>query len=269
MSTYVIGDVQGCYDQLLRLLDAVHFDDKKDFLWFTGDLVNRGPKSLEVLRFVSSLPCALSVLGNHDLSLLALAYTDITLKKHTLDKVLSAPDREPLLAWLLKQPLLFEDKSQNTILVHAGIPPGWNTSEAKTYAHEVENCLQSDSFKDLLRNMFGNTPNAWDPNLSGWDRFRFIINALTRMRFCTQRGELDLTYKGNIENAPPDLIPWYKLRKTSASTPTILFGHWASLQGKADASHVIPLDTGCFWGGSLTALRLEDNQRFITDCQDI
>lgn len=266
MSTFVIGDVQGCYDQLVKLLTTIHFEPEKDTLWFTGDLVNRGPKSLEVLRFVCNLPSAITVLGNHDLTLLALAYTDLSITNHTLDAILAAHDREELLTWLRHQPLIYEDKTFNTVLVHAGIPPQWTLSQAKLHAAEVELCLRSDQFKELLRHLFGNSPNFWEPTLTGWDRYRFIINALTRMRFCDAHGRIDLTYKGDLASAPAHLKPWYKVMQRTNNDPVVLFGHWAALTGEVDVPCATGLDTGCYWGGTLTALRLEDRKRFTVSC---
>lgn len=266
MSTFVIGDVQGCYDQLLELLCLIDFSPQQDSLWFTGDLVNRGPKSLEVLRFVSSLPHAMTVLGNHDLTLLALAYTHKPILKHTLTPILLADDREMLLTWLRKQPLFYENLHFNTVLVHAGIPPQWSIGQTKEFAKEVEDYLCSGHFTDLLENMFGNDPSYWDANLTGWERMRFIINSLTRMRFCEPNGKLNLSAKGNLESASSTLIPWFNFPR-HWQNKRILFGHWAALEGKTTQPQAIALDTGCYWGRSLTALRLEDNQLFSVNCK--
>lgn len=268
MATYAIGDVQGCYDELQALLAKIDFNQSSDTLWFTGDLVNRGPKSLEVLRFVSQLPNVICVLGNHDLTLLALAYTSLSLKHHTLDDVLQVPDRDVLLDWLRNLPLLYQSEKFNCVMVHAGISPQWSISEAQKYANEVEHLLRRDTYKDLLKNMYGNEPNRWDPKLEGWDRYRFIINALTRLRFCDEDGDIDLSYKGNVADAPPHLIPWFEfpLRNNTKNTK-IIFGHWAALEGRTNVSHVEALDTGCFWGGCLTALRLEDGVKFSVSCK--
>lgn len=267
MSTYAIGDVQGCFDELQTLLTLVDFNPNKDTLWFTGDLVNRGPKSLEVLRFISKLPGVVTVLGNHDLTLLALAYTDFPITKHTLQTILDAPDREELLTWLRLRPLLHYDAIKNYVLVHAGFPPYWNLQETQQYALEVESCLQSSQFPELLTQMFGNDPKRWDPSLKGWPRLRFIINALTRLRFCDQLGNIDLTYKGKIASAPPSLLPWFAVPNRATQKERILFGHWAALEGHTSEPNVFALDTGCFWGGSLTALRLEDGKKFATPCK--
>lgn len=266
MATYVIGDVQGCYDPLRWLLKHINYNDDQDDLWFTGDLVNRGPKSLEVLRFVKTIPRVICVLGNHDLSLLALAYTDIKLHKHTLNNILEAEDRDSLLTWLRYLPLIHQDSQQNFTLVHAGIPPAWTLLEALQYAAEVETILQGPTFKDLLNSMYGNDPADWQTSLTSWDRYRYIINALTRMRFCNDDGSLDLSYKGTLEQAPQHLKPWYKIPDRKTQGEKILFGHWAALEGKVDVKNVYPLDTGCVWGETLTALRLEDREFFSVSC---
>ena len=178
MSVYVIGDIQGCYDSLMGLLELIKFDDSQDKLWFAGDLVNRGDKSLQTLRFIKSLGKKTKVvLGNHDLSLLALAYTDTPIKKHTLDDILNAADREELLNWLRHQKLCYFNKKRQVVLAHAGIYPKWNIQEALTYAKELEQVLRSDSFIDFLNHMFGSQPSSWEPNLQSWDRMRFITNS--------------------------------------------------------------------------------------------
>jgi bis(5'-nucleosyl)-tetraphosphatase (symmetrical) len=265
MATYVIGDIQGCFDQLQALLKLCKFDANKDTLWLTGDLVNRGPKSLEVLRFVQALPKCISVLGNHDLTLLALAYTKLPIKQHNLNAILDAPDREALLTWLRKCPLLFEDEAFNCVLVHAGFPPQWSTEQAKQYAIEVETCLRGANFALLLENMYGNHPNLWSDQLSGWDRYRFIINALTRLRYCNKDQSLNHSYKGKPALAPPDLLPWFQF-PLKKGNKKILFGHWAALQGQTHVPNIEALDTGCFWGGALTALRLDDGKRMAVSC---
>ncbi|MBA2655219.1 MAG: symmetrical bis(5'-nucleosyl)-tetraphosphatase [Gammaproteobacteria bacterium] len=265
MPTYAIGDVQGCYEALRALLDKIEFSPSHDTLWFAGDLVNRGPQSLEVLRFVSKLPHVVSVLGNHDFTLLALAHTDIDIP-HTMHDILKAPDRADLINWLRHRPLFYHDEMANYVLVHAGITPQWTLSLAQKYAKEVEACLRSAQFEPLLANMFGNAPNYWNEDLVGWERYRFIINALTRIRYCNLDGSLELDYKGPPQSAPAHLMPWYKFAIQDLNQTKILFGHWAALEGKVEESHVFPLDTGCVWGNALTALRLEDNRVFNVAC---
>lgn len=266
MATYVIGDVQGCYDDLCRLLTTINFDPSNDVLWFTGDLVNRGSDSLAVLRMVKNLPNAICVLGNHDLSLLAMAYTKRKLNNHTLDAVLAAPDREELLRWLRALPLIHFDHDSGYCLVHAGILPTWNIDEACQYAHEIETILRGSNFVALLENMYGDYPTRWDSTLKGWERYRFIINVFTRMRFCQKDGSLDLSYKGTLEAAPNQLIPWFNIPSEHGTQTKILFGHWAALNGNTNKPNVIALDTGCVWGRALTAIRLEDEQLFVVSC---
>jgi bis(5'-nucleosyl)-tetraphosphatase (symmetrical) len=266
MAIYVLGDVQGCFDDLLLLLETIKYDQDQDTLWFTGDLVNRGPNSLEVLRFVKNLPRCICVLGNHDLSLLALAYTSQKLDSHTLEDILKAPDKDELLTWLRYLPLLHQDLNRNSCLVHAGIYPAWGIEEASQFAEEVENELRGPNFRDLLSNMFGNTPSLWHNNLAGWERYRFIINTFTRMRFCHLEGSLELSYKGTIADAPPDLVPWFEVKPRALSQMKILFGHWAALGGQVTVPNIYALDTGCVWGGALTALRLEDGGLFSVRC---
>lgn len=264
MSTYIIGDVQGCYTELQNLLTLIHFNPEQDRLGFSGDLVNRGPDSLSVLRFIKSLGNAIVVLGNHDLFLLALAYhPEAYTHPHTLQAVLNAPDKLELLDWLRAQPLLYHDASLHYLLSHAGVPPQWGLEEALSYAHEVQNALTGESFELLLRNLVGNHPACWDRHLKGHDRLRYIINVFTRMRHCTPRGCLDFKSKERVSQSSPHYKPWFKLiHPKDYGNNSILFGHWAALEGKVDVPHIYALDTGCAWGHSLTALRVEDKQLF-------
>lgn len=258
MAVYAIGDVQGCYDELRELLDKLAFDPAKDTVWFVGDLVNRGPLSLKTLRFVRGLgKSAVCVLGNHDLHLLALLLTEEPPVdgEHMLD-VLRAKDRDDLADWLRAQPLLHYDPKLKTALVHAGIFPYWSLDEAIAHASEVEAVLRGKKPKRLLKRMYGATPNKWSPDLEGYDRLRFIVNSFTRMRFCTAKGRLD--FKANL--APgmeaENLLPWFELPKRPAAKTRIVFGHWSTL-GYHDTDNVLALDTGCVWGGRLTAARLD------------
>jgi bis(5'-nucleosyl)-tetraphosphatase (symmetrical) len=269
MSTYAIGDIQGCFKPLMRLLEKIQFNDKQDVLWFAGDLVNRGTQSLETLRFIKSLKKqAITVLGNHDLTLLAVAKKVIPFKPHvhTFEDVLSAPDCEALLTWLSHQPLLHHDPVLNFTLVHAGFPPQWDLSTALSLAKEVEITLQGPEALDFFKHMYGNLPNIWDPQLSGWDRLRFIVNCFTRLRFCDHQGHLELSQVGPEDSASEGLYPWFKIPKRRSQHLNILFGHWASLRGHTDEPTVFPLDTGCIWGHCLTAFRLEDRVKISVQC---
>ncbi|MFH1334820.1 MAG: symmetrical bis(5'-nucleosyl)-tetraphosphatase [Pseudomonadota bacterium] len=264
MSIYAIGDVQGCYDELMALLDYIHFDEAKDQLWFTGDLVNRGPRSLEVLRFVKALnPAPVIVFGNHDLHLLAVHAGCASIKPNDLfQDVLQAPDGDELMHWLRSQPLLHYDEQRQFLLVHAGIPPQWNLSLALQCAREVEVILHGDDYQEFLSRMYSNQPDLWSEALQGWDRYRYIINALTRMRYCDAQGRLDFKSKGTLAETPQHLIPWFNVQNRQLQQVDVIFGHWAALRGICDVPHLHAIDTGCIWGGTLTALRLEDLKRF-------
>lgn len=266
MPIYAIGDVQGCYEPLQRLLEKIHFNPEKDCLWFTGDLVNRGPDSLKVLRFIKSLGNKhVVVLGNHDLHLLAVAYGVAPLRQgDTLDEVLSAPDRHELIDWLRHRPLLFHQ--ENYVLTHAGLLPSWSLQQAIHCAKEVEQVLQSENPEEFLKNMYGNQPDCWNDNLTGIERLRFITNCFTRMRFCYPDGRLDLSNKGMPDKITQELLPWFKLQRRANRDLKILFGHWAALGGKADVANIYPLDTGCVWGHCLTAMCLEDERPLCVTC---
>lgn len=271
MSTYAIGDIQGCFDPFMRLLNKIQFDEKKDTLWLTGDLINRGPKSLETLRFVKNLQSnrhAITVLGNHDLTLLAVAFNGIPYdpKRYTFSDILAAPDRDDLIHWLKHQPLMHHDPHLGYTLVHAGLHPQWDLALAQSLAKEVEVVLQSDKPMPFFENLFGNMPNNWDPALTGVERLRFIVNCLTRLRFCSTNGELELKNKESTENAPSGYLPWFSINARKSRDLKILFGHWASLNGQCSEPNVFALDTGCVWGNCLTAMRLEDRTRFTESC---
>ncbi len=259
MAVYAIGDVQGCYDPLRRLLDAIRFEPDKDKLWFTGDLVNRGPKSLKTLRFVSSLgDSVVSVLGNHDLYLLGLFYGAIprTERFRSLTKLLDAHDADGLVGWLRRRPLAHYDRDLNTLLVHAGTHPDWSVTKTTKRAAEVEAALQGKSMKALLRKMRGNTPLRWSPELKGFKRLRFIINCLTRMRMITRKFSLNFTHSGSPWQARSNLVPWFEVEDPAWAGTRIVFGHWSAL-GLIVLPHVVSLDTGCIWGRQLTAVRLD------------
>lgn len=266
MPTYVIGDVQGCFQELQDLLGKIRFNENKDQLWFTGDLVNRGPDSLSTLRFVKALN-TVTVLGNHDLHLLAIAERiRKPARLDTLDTILKAKDRDELLHWLRHRPLLHHDLASGYTMVHAGLPPQWDLHTAQTLAREVEQALQSRHYRDLLEQMYGNQPDQWNKQLTGIDRQRFIINAFTRMRFCDKHGVMDFAHKGPPGSEPDSLQPWFSLPKRKTGNNSILFGHWAAIYSgnikDFKPFNVYPLDTGCVWGDKLTALRLEDGNLF-------
>lgn len=269
MTTYAIGDIQGCYDELLQLLERIHFEPQQDTLWFVGDLVNRGHQSLESLRFIKGLgDSAITVLGNHDLHLLALATANRSpKKKDTLHEILDAPDRDELLHWLRHRPLIHYDKPRKQVLVHAGLPPQWKPKKAVQYAAEVETILRSDRHAELFQNMYGDEPSVWNKELSDWPRYRFIINALTRMRYCSAEGQLNLHEKYAPGTQPEGLMPWFEVPDRRSRKKEIIFGHWSTL-GLVQSNGIIALDTGCVWGGTLTAVDLDDVQRpaYSIDC---
>lgn len=261
MSTYAVGDIQGCYDVLRRLLDRAKFDLQHDYLWVVGDIVNRGLQSLDSLRFIHSLgDHAITVLGNHDLHLLAVANDLRPLgKSDTLQPILEAPDGDTLLSWLRHQPLLHHDETLNYVMVHAGIAPAWSLAQAKMYAGEVEQALRSTHYRDYLSDMYGNEPLQWDDSLQGTDRLRVITNYFTRMRCLTPKGDLNLKNKGLPEKKD---IPWFAYPKRKTKKERIIFGHWAMLNGNTHDDNVIGLDTGCVWGNRLTLMRLDDGKFF-------
>lgn len=263
MSTYIVGDIQGCFDELQLLLEQASFNPKQDTLWVAGDLVARGPKSLETLRFIRSLgDSAKVILGNHDLHLLAVSLGIHKVKnKDKTASIFHANDKKELLHWLRHQPLLAEH--DEFVVCHAGISPQWTLKQARANAREVEAILQSDDWTWLIENMYSNQPDAWRDDLIGLDRYRYIINTYTRMRFCFSDGRLDMECKlppNQIKQA--GLVPWFELENRIKLNKTILFGHWAALEGYL-GDDAIGLDTGCVWGGSLTMLRWEDKKFFI------
>lgn len=266
MATYAIGDVQGCFDELQKLLKVIHFDNNRDVLWFVGDLVNRGPKSLEVLRLVKSLKHTVVVLGNHDLHLLSVFHAkDPKHITHNLGDIFSAADGQELIDWLRFRPLLHYNQQLNYVMVHAGIYPYWTLFQAKKYACEVEKILQSDNYAEFLEKIYGNEPSIWNNSLEGIARQRFIINSFTRMRFCNLEGRLDFSETGELNSAPKGYLPWFKIARHDAEQYKLVFGHWAALKGKTNNENVIGLDTGCVWGDKLTAFCLEDGRRFSVE----
>jgi bis(5'-nucleosyl)-tetraphosphatase (symmetrical) len=264
VARYAIGDIQGCCDELKALLARCNYSSDRDELWFVGDLVNRGPKSLETLRFVRSLGAnATVVLGNHDLHLLALAYGSKRKSKDgdTLDEILDAPDREQLLEWLAGRPLAVFDEPRGDLLVHAGLVPEWTPRDAAKFAREVEAMLRDDA-RSLFESMYGNKPDRWDATLRGMDRLRFVINVFTRMRFCTRDGRVDLKAKGAPGEQPEDLVPWFDVPGRASRGVRVVCGHWSTL-GLKRRKDLLALDTGCVWGGSLTAVNLDAEEPAI------
>ncbi|MEI7842036.1 MAG: symmetrical bis(5'-nucleosyl)-tetraphosphatase [Gallionellaceae bacterium] len=265
MAIYAIGDIQGCHAEFQQLLGEIKFNSSHDKLWLVGDLVNRGPDSLSVLRAVKALgDSAITVLGNHDLHLLAVAEGKAELhRSDTLDEVLNAPDRDELLTWLRQQRLLHVE--DDYVLVHAGLLPQWTVKKALALANEVEIALRGDDYVTFLEKMYGNTPNSWDDDLTGYKRLRVSTNAFTRMRICTQQGEMEFKFKGEVEAIPEGYVTWFDVPKRKSKEATVIFGHWSALGLKAEPN-VIALDTGCLWGGPMTAIRLEDRQVFQVAC---
>ena len=266
MATYAIGDIQGCYDSLQRLLENCAFDPAKDRLWLVGDLVNRGPKSLETLRFIKSLgSAALTVLGNHDLYLLMVAEGGAKFrgKDDTIQPILDAPDCAELLYWLRQQPLCHTEGDY--CLVHAGLLPQWTAARARELAREVEAKLQGPDFHDFVVNLWGSEPAGWSDDLTGWPRLRVIVNAMTRMRFCTRFGIMEFKAKGKLSNAPVGHLPWFELPDRQSAESVLVTGHWSAL-GLKITPNLLALDSGCLWGGHLTAVRLEDRRVFQVDC---
>ena len=272
MAVYAIGDLQGCYDELMRLLDHIGFSEASDTLWFCGDLVNRGPRSLEVLRLISNMnSCAVTVLGNHDLHLLAVAAgCGKKLAKDTLQPVLDAPDGEELIAWLRHQPLLHHDATLGYTMAHAGLPPQWDLATAQGCARELEAVLRGPGCHEFLLHMYGNEPSCWSPELSGINRLRFITNALTRMRYCTAEGVMNLKDKGEVGSQQPGYLPWFAVPGRKTAALQIIFGHWSTL-GVGVMEGAISLDSGCLWGGQLTAVRIDEPvlRWFNVACQGV
>lgn len=265
MATYAIGDVQGCMKPLQRLLQSIAFEARRDRLWFTGDLVNRGSGSLEVLRFVKSLGNrAVTVQGNHDLHLLTLdAGFAKKREDDTLDEILAAPDREELLGWLRNRPMLHREDEY--LLVHAGLLPSWSANQSADLAAEVEEELRGANHIDFFAQLYGSRPDHWDAALRGIDRLRVIVNAMTRLRFCSDEGVMEFQTKGEADQPPQGFMPWFEVPRRASSDVSIIFGHWSAL-GLLQRKNLLGLDTGCVWGGQLTAIRLEDRRVFQCSC---
>lgn len=265
MATYAIGDVQGCFDELQALLKKIQFNPSRDQLWFAGDLINRGPKSLEVLRFIRDLgPSHRIVLGNHDLHLLAAwVHGESISSKDTLQPILEANDGEELCQWLRHRPILVEAPELGFMMVHAGVLPQWNMTQVRNYAREIEQTLQSNQYINFLTHMYSNDDNIWQENLTGLSRLRTLVNVFTRIRYCDKNGVMALTEKGELGSQSEGLYPWFSYPERKTYNQKIVFGHWAALEGKIMGEHnVFSLDTGCVWGQSLRALRLDDLKIF-------
>lgn len=263
MATYAIGDVQGCYDSLQRLVDLIRFDPSTDRLWFVGDLVNRGPKSLNVLRYLKQIePAVRVVLGNHDLFLLAVAECIVPPRpKDTIHDVLAAPDRDELLAWLRQQPL--HHYENGFFMVHAGLLPQWAISDTVQLARDVGTALSGPDYRVLLQAIFQNPTPAWRPSLTGMDRLVSVAHVLTRLRTCTPIGEMS-NFSGTPENAPSGFTPWFRIPGRRNADATIITGHWAAL-GLHIEPNLLAIDSGCVWGRQLTAVRLDDRAVFQVD----
>jgi bis(5'-nucleosyl)-tetraphosphatase (symmetrical) len=259
MATYAIGDVQGCYRSLQRLVDLIEFDSASDRLWFVGDVVNRGPESLQVLRYIKRLgPAAQLVLGNHDLFLLAAAEELVVMRPHdTLKDVLAATDRADLLGWLRQQPLHHREGSY--FMVHAGLLPQWTVAEADRWARDAAAALAGPHYRTLLHTLFHDAPAQWSPALSGFERLAAIVRVLTRIRVCTPDGQMAATFSGPPGDAPPGYLPWFHIPTRKSTDATVIVGHWAAL-GLHVTHNVVALDSGCVWDGCLTAMRLEDRR---------
>ncbi|KAF1020911.1 MAG: Bis(5'-nucleosyl)-tetraphosphatase, symmetrical [Paracidovorax wautersii] len=256
MALYCIGDIQGCDAPLGRLLADLDFSPSRDTLYVLGDLVNRGPASAAVLRrFMALDGAAHCLLGNHDLHLLAMAHGIRPAHRHdTLTHLLDAPDREPMLQWLRHQRLALH--AHGVLMVHAGVLPAWTVDQTLALAGEVEAALQAPSFVDFLRHMYGNEPAAWDDDLQGADRLRVVVNALTRLRFCTPQGVMDFDAKEGLDTAPAGCVPWFDVPGRRTAGDTIAFGHWSTLGWQPQRQDILSLDTGCVWGGCLSAAEI-------------
>ncbi|MCB5191249.1 symmetrical bis(5'-nucleosyl)-tetraphosphatase [Methylobacillus arboreus] len=265
MATYAIGDIQGCYHSFLSLLDAIQFDPANDKLWLVGDLINRGSGSLETLRWAKAHEASLvMVLGNHDLHALAVAEGYVRAhRSDTLQPIFDAPDRKELLEWLRFRPMVHADGG--LVMVHAGLLPQWDGGQALELGQEVEKALRGDQYQDFLAHMYGNYPLRWNASLQGMDRLRMITNAMTRLRVCTPEGDMDFQFKGALADMPAGTLPWFDVPSRRSADATVIFGHWSAL-GLQQRDNLYALDTGCLWGGKLTALRLEDRKTFQVPC---
>jgi bis(5'-nucleosyl)-tetraphosphatase (symmetrical) len=268
MATWAVGDLQGCLDPLRAVLEKARFDPASDRLWLVGDLINRGPDSLATLRFVRDLgDAAVTVLGNHDLHLLAVVLGGHGPKrKDTLDGILGAPDLDELVAWLRTRKLIHHDPALDAVLVHAGVPFVFSLAQALALGREVEEVIAGEDAAAFFEVMYGNEPARFDPALTGHDRLRVVVNYFTRMRFVDATGALDFASKEGIDDAPEGFFPWFERLHPDFARRRIVFGHWAALEGRGTPANCLALDTGCVWGGCMTALCLEDGRRVSVDC---
>jgi len=268
MSTYAIGDLQGCYHALQDMLEHISFNPEADKLWLVGDLINRGSGSLEVLRWVyQHRSNVVVVLGNHDLHALVVAEGFVAAhRSDTLQALLAAPDCDELLTWLRYQSMVHYEHGY--LMVHAGLLPQWSVKQALKLGAEVETALRSDDYRNFLVKMYGNQPAKWSAKLEGMDRLRVITNAMTRLRICSSKGEMEFKFKGELEDIPDDYMPWFEVPNRKTKDDTIIFGHWSAL-GLQQRPNLFALDTGCLWGGKLTALRLEGRQVFQVACNSL
>ncbi|MDA0979542.1 MAG: symmetrical bis(5'-nucleosyl)-tetraphosphatase [Proteobacteria bacterium] len=264
MNTYVIGDIQGCYRELMLLLEKIRYEPARDRLWLVGDLINRGPDNCSVMNYVMSTPGVSCVLGNHDLHFLAVAEKLQPLRRSdTIGDLIGSDHLSEYVAFLRRQPLIHHDAASSTVMVHAGLPPQLDLRTCLQLSREVEQVLQSENYRDYLAGMYGNEPDRWTDSLQGMERLRVITNYFTRMRYCTEDGQLELVHKADKQ--PPGYRPWFSFPRPD--NLKILFGHWAALNGTADSTFAVPLDTGCIWGRALTAMRLEDGRFFSVPAQ--
>jgi bis(5'-nucleosyl)-tetraphosphatase (symmetrical) len=265
MATYAIGDIQGCYASFQQLLEEIGFSASRDTLWLVGDLINRGPDSLDVLRWAKQHEASLRiVLGNHDLHALAVAEGFVAPhRSDTLQPILAAPDREELLTWLRGRNMAYSEDEY--LLVHAGLLPQWDSAQALELSQEVEAALRAADYRDFFAEMYGNHPSHWEESLQGMDRLRLVTNALTRLRVCDTAGVMDFKFKGEVGDIPAGLLPWFDVPGRKSADKTVVFGHWSAL-GLVMRADVIALDTGCLWGGKLSALRLEDRRLYQVPC---
>ena len=275
MATYAIGDIQGCYYAFMALLQRLQFNPKNDTLWLVGDLINRGNGSLEMLRWCYQHQLSLQiVLGNHDLHALAVVHgLKSAHKGDTLQRSIDAPDSGALFTWLRHQPLMIAQQAyaqEGYAMVHAGLLPQWTIDQALSYASEVEAVLQSENYRNFLSNMYGGLPNQWQDDLTGMDRLRVITNAMTRMRICTIDGEMEFAFKGELLDIPTNYLPWFDVPNRQSQASHIICGHWSAL-GLRQRNNIHALDTGCLWGGQLTAMRLETREitQVKSDSRDV